>query len=73
MTYLHNLIADNQEAILFVYGLIFFILGFAIILQVRRSSRLELARSLFWLVLRTETIHSPILALVKCVYFCNRG
>ncbi|MBI5933586.1 MAG: hypothetical protein HY867_07740 [Chloroflexi bacterium] len=39
----------NHEIILFVYGLVFFILGFAIILQTRRSSRLELARSLRWL------------------------
>jgi signal transduction histidine kinase len=41
--------ALNQEIILFVYGLGFFILGFAIFLQVQRSSRLELARSLRWL------------------------
>jgi signal transduction histidine kinase len=33
----------------FIYGLGFFILGFAIILQAQRSSRLELARSLRWL------------------------
>jgi signal transduction histidine kinase len=39
----------NHEIILFIYGLVFFILGFAIILQVRRSSRLDLARSLRWL------------------------
>jgi signal transduction histidine kinase len=39
----------NREIILFVYGLGFFILGFAIILQVQQSSRLELARSLRWL------------------------
>ena len=32
-----------------MYGLGFFILGFAIILQVQQSSRLELARSLRWL------------------------
>jgi signal transduction histidine kinase len=34
---------------LFAYGLVFFILGFAIVLQVRQSSRLDLARSLRWL------------------------
>src|SRR5581483_7119363 len=51
MTYLHNLIANNREVILFVYGLVFFVLGFAIVLQSRRSSRLELARSLRWLAL----------------------
>lgn len=39
----------NSEIILFVYGLVFFILGFAIILQTRQSSRLDLARSLRWL------------------------
>lgn len=39
----------NREIIFFVYGLVFFALGFAIILQTRRSSRLELARSLRWL------------------------
>src|SRR5678815_1987894 len=39
----------NRQLILFVYGLGFFILGFAIILQVQQSSRLELARSLRWL------------------------
>ena len=35
--------------ILFVYGLVFFVLGFAITLQVRKTSRLDLARSLRWL------------------------
>jgi signal transduction histidine kinase len=39
----------NREIILFVYGLVFFILGFAIVLQARQSSRLDLARSLRWL------------------------
>ncbi len=39
----------NRQLILFVYGLGFFILGFAILLQVQQSSRLELARSLRWL------------------------
>ncbi|MCX6078687.1 MAG: ATP-binding protein [Chloroflexi bacterium] len=39
----------NRQIILFVYGLGFFILGFAILLQVRQSSRLDLARSLRWL------------------------
>ena len=39
----------NREIILFIYGLGFFILGFAILLQVQQSSRLELARSLRWL------------------------
>ena len=39
----------NQSIIYFMYGLVFFILGFAIILQTRQSSRLDLARSLRWL------------------------
>ncbi len=39
----------NREIILFIYGLGFFLLGFAIILQSQKSSRLELARSLRWL------------------------
>lgn len=39
----------NRQLIVFVYGLAFFILGFAILLQVQQSSRLELARSLRWL------------------------
>jgi hypothetical protein len=39
----------NRSLIYFVYGLVFFILGFAIILQTRQSSRLDFARSLRWL------------------------
>lgn len=39
----------NRSIIYFIYGLVFFILGFAIILQTRQSSRLDLARSLRWL------------------------
>ena len=39
--------ALNWQIILFVYGLGFFILGFAIFLQVQQSSRLELARGLW--------------------------
>src|SRR5512145_2577811 len=39
----------NRAIIYFVYGLVFFALGFAIILQTRQSSRLDLARSLRWL------------------------
>jgi signal transduction histidine kinase len=51
MISLSEFFALNTEIILFVYGLGFFILGFAIILQVQQTqaSRLELARSLRWL------------------------
>jgi signal transduction histidine kinase len=49
MTSLSDFFANNKEIVLFVYGLGFFILGLAIILQVEQSSRLELARSLRWL------------------------
>ena len=46
MISLDEFFALNREIILFIYGLGFFILGFAIILQTQKSSRLELARSL---------------------------
>lgn len=49
MVSLPDFFALNRQIILFIYGLGFFILGFAIILQVQQSSRLELARSLRWL------------------------
>src|SRR6266498_1711844 len=49
MISLREFFALNKDIIYFVYGLGFFILGFAIILQSQRSSRLELARSLRWL------------------------
>ena len=39
----------NSDIILFVYGLVFFILGLAIALQSRRYSRLDLAKGLSWL------------------------
>jgi signal transduction histidine kinase len=39
----------NRPIIYFVYGLVFFILGFAILLQARKNSRLELAKTLRWL------------------------
>lgn len=49
MISLSEFFALNHQIILFIYGLGFFILGLAIILQVQQSSRLELARSLRWL------------------------
>jgi hypothetical protein len=42
-------LAANRPLVLFVYGLVFFVMGLAIVLQSRRYSRLELARSLSWL------------------------
>lgn len=39
----------NYTNVLFVYGLTFFLMGFAIFLQSRRHSRLTLARDLRWL------------------------
>jgi signal transduction histidine kinase len=38
----------TNELVLFLYGLVFFVLGLAIALQSRSHSRLELARSLGW-------------------------
>ena len=49
MEALRTFFAQYSEEILFVYGLVFFVLGLAIALQSRHSSRLELARSLSWL------------------------
>ena len=49
MISVHDFFVLNYQLILFVYGLGFFILGFAILLQAQQSSRLELARSLLWL------------------------
>jgi signal transduction histidine kinase len=39
----------NRPIVLFVYGLTFFVMGFAVFLQSRRHSRLPLARDLYWL------------------------
>src|SRR5512138_1202446 len=49
MDFIHNFFRLNQEIIFFAYGLVFFVLGLAIALQSRHSSRLDLARSLNWL------------------------
>ena len=46
---LREWLAVNRPLILFVYGQVFFVMGIAIVLQSRRYSRLELARSLPWL------------------------
>ena len=47
--FIRNLFTVNHEIILFIYGLMFFVLGLAIALQSRHSSHLELAHSLNWL------------------------
>ncbi len=49
MDFLRTFFSLNREIIYFGYGLVFFILGLAIALQSRNSSRLDLARSLNWL------------------------
>ena len=49
MNFIQNLFTVNHEIIYFVYGLVFFVLGLAIALQSRHSSRLDLARNLTWL------------------------
>ncbi len=49
MNFIQNIFTVNHEIIYFVYGLVFFVLGLAIALQSRHSSRLDLARNLTWL------------------------
>jgi signal transduction histidine kinase len=49
MEFIRNLISINYEIIYFIYGLVFFVVGLAIALQSRHSSRLNLARNLTWL------------------------
>ena len=46
---LRTFIELNRDLIYFVYGLSFFVLGLAIALQSRQSSRLDLARAVTWL------------------------
>jgi signal transduction histidine kinase len=46
---LQEFFGRNTVLVYFVYGLVFFLLGFAIALQSYRHTRLELARSLKWL------------------------
>ncbi|MBW4437800.1 MAG: hypothetical protein KME04_11735 [Pleurocapsa minor GSE-CHR-MK-17-07R] len=46
---IRDFFAINRPIVLFVYGLTFFVMGFAIFLQSRRHSRLRLARDLYWL------------------------
>lgn len=51
MNFIQNFFSINHGVIYFIYGLTFFVLGLAIALQSRLSSRLDLARSLKWLAL----------------------
>ncbi len=47
--FIRNLFTVNHDIIFFIYGLVFFVVGLAIALQSRHSSKLELARNLTWL------------------------
>ncbi len=49
MNFIQNLFAINHDIIYFIYGLVFFVVGLAIALQSRHSSRLDLAHYLTWL------------------------
>jgi signal transduction histidine kinase len=49
MNFIQYFFAANHDIIYFIYGLMFFVLGLAIALQSRHSSRLDLARNLTWL------------------------
>lgn len=49
MSTTRNFFDINSELVLFASGLVVFVLGLAIVLQSRRHSRLQLARSLGWL------------------------
>ena len=49
LTSLSEWLVVNRPLIFFVYGQVFFVMGIAIVLQSRRYSRLDLARSLLWL------------------------
>ena len=49
MNFIQYFFTLNHDIIYFIYGLMFFVLGLAIALQSRHSSRLDLARNLTWL------------------------
>jgi signal transduction histidine kinase len=49
MNFVQYFFSLNHDIIYFIYGLMFFVLGLAITLQSRHSSRLDLARNLTWL------------------------
>lgn len=49
MAFMREFISLNMSLILFVYGLVFFVLGLTVALQSHQSSRLDLARCLRWL------------------------
>jgi signal transduction histidine kinase len=68
---------QNQAIIQFTYGLSFFVMGLAIALQSRSSSRLELARSLAWLAAFGIThglyLWGELFAPVQEAYLSPRG
>ncbi len=43
---LREFLTINRDIVLFVYGQVFFAMGLAIALRLRRNSRMDLARSL---------------------------
>lgn len=49
MSALATFFDQNEALIRFSYGLVFFVMGLAILIQGRSTSRLELARSMVWL------------------------
>ena len=68
---------QNQPIIQFAYGLSFFVVGLAIAMQARSSSRLELARSLAWLAAfgfaHSLYIWGELFAPVQATYLNSEG
>src|SRR6266849_5673014 len=54
---MRNLISDHMLVVFFIYGLAFFLLGIAILLQPRRGSALDIGNSL-WLLAGFGLLHS---------------
>lgn len=51
MSILYRFFELNENIVIFVYGVIFFLMGFGILLKNRQHSRFNLAKSLHWLAL----------------------
>lgn len=51
MDYIYKFFEVNEIIVIFIYGMIFFIIGFGISLKNRQHSRFRLAKSLQWLAL----------------------